>query len=78
MGEYSLLLAARPSFTEGIARILDFGGTLNYYNYSVSSEAADQNAIIADWNQVAADLRNAMKGAENCGGKVEKGRSKVS
>jgi len=60
MGDYSRFLFATPSFSEGIARILDFGNTLNEYNYSNSAESADCNALLADWNQLGADLRLAI------------------
>lgn len=53
-------LFASPSFFEGIARILDFGATLNGYNYSQSDEEADEIALRMDWEMVGADLRNAM------------------
>lgn len=71
MGEYSRILFATPSFSEGVARILDFGNTLNEYNYSPNSETADQNAIMADWNQVGADLRRAIRERRADAQKVE-------
>ncbi len=49
-------LFARPSFVEGIARILDFGDTLTEYN---RSEQADALALRADWRAVATELRRA-------------------
>jgi hypothetical protein len=58
---YSDFLVARPSFCEGMARILDFGNTLNEYNSSPSGEIADEIAIRMDWMMVGKDLRNAMK-----------------
>lgn len=54
-------LFARPSFVEGAARILDFGDTLTEYNRSPSPEAADANALAADWNAVIGDLTRAFK-----------------
>ena len=54
-------LFATPSFLEGLARILDLGGTLNEYNYSESDEEADEIALWMDWAVVGTDLRNAIK-----------------
>jgi len=53
-------LYAEPSFVEGIARILDFGGTLNQYNESPSGEVADEIAIRMDWAVVGHTIGNAM------------------
>jgi hypothetical protein len=52
-------LFARPSFKEGVARILDLGSTLNVYNNSKSSEEADCKALESDWWAVGNDMRNA-------------------
>ena len=49
MGTYSFLLFARPSFLEGMARILDFGNTLSEYNCAPSWNQADALAIESDW-----------------------------
>ena len=54
-------LVARPSFLEGIARIMDFGGTLNQYNISPTPAEADCTAIRADWEAVGRDLRKAIE-----------------
>ena len=54
------LLFARPSALGGIARILDFGGTLNEYNTANSGEQADLLAAWADWLAVGEDLRAAF------------------
>ena len=59
MSDEILELCARPSFWEGAARIFDFGGTLNHYNYSRSEEEADYRAILSDWRNVGNDLRIA-------------------
>lgn len=64
MGPRSDFLFAAPSFWEGMARILDFGNTLNEYNYSQSDEGADEIAQRMDWAMVGADLHNAMKTAK--------------
>lgn len=57
MGTYTDFLYARPSFAEGMARILDFGNTLNEYNRSPDP---DTLALNADWNAVAEDLSKAI------------------
>lgn len=50
----------RPSFWEGMARLFDFGGILNKYNYSHSGNEADYRAIQSDWNAVGTDLDDAI------------------
>lgn len=54
-------LLARPSFLEGMARVLDLGGSLQVYNYSKDEEEADANAIYQDWLAVGEDLRFAVR-----------------
>lgn len=86
MGQYSFFLFARPSFSEGTARILDFGDTLTEYNRSKTPEEADFNALFSDWCAVGDDLRTAMSRIEReqqeqqrektppgIGGRVKKG-----
>ncbi len=53
------LIYARPSFLEGVARIFDFGGTLNTYYYVSTDEdprEADARAIASDWEAVGKDF----------------------
>jgi hypothetical protein len=59
MSELSTFLFARPSFIEGMARLLDFGGTLNEYNYSSNEQRADAFALWADNTTVGNDVRSA-------------------
>ena len=59
------LLFAHPSALGGIARILDFGGTLNEYNTANSGEQADLLAAWADWLAVGDDLWTALRTYEN-------------
>ena len=54
------ILFARPSFLEGIGRIIDFGTTLNIYNESDSTVMADVNAITSDWASVGDSLQSAL------------------
>jgi hypothetical protein len=61
MGEYCTdYLFARPSFWEGVARIMDFGGTLNTYNTVESPELADTIAIGMDVAMVGQDIRKVI------------------
>jgi hypothetical protein len=53
-------LYARPSFLEGVARLLDVGSVLNEYNHADSPERADWIAIQSDWASIDQDLREAM------------------
>lgn len=53
-------LFARPSFWEGLGRLIDFGGTLTEFNSALSGPQADRYAIAQDWQAVGDDLRNAM------------------
>ena len=56
----SFRLYARPSFFEGIARLFDFGGSLNKYNSSDSGEKADYKALKSDWSTVGEDIYSAI------------------
>lgn len=58
MNTFSLF--ARPSFTEGVGRILDFGSTLSEYNRSETGEEADSLALYSDWRMIGMDIENAM------------------
>jgi len=53
-------LFARPSFTEGLARIFDFGNTLTEYNRCLTPEQADYYALLADWRVVGNDIGRAI------------------
>lgn len=53
-------MVERPSFWEGMARVLDFGTTLRVH-YDVGSAAeADAQALLSDWLAVGNDLRSAI------------------
>ena len=65
MGMYvSNRLFAEPSFVEGMARVLDIGGTLQEYNTSPTEREADIESLRNDWRAVGADLRGAFKNYE--------------
>jgi hypothetical protein len=54
-------LYARPSFLEGLSRVIDFENLQKEYNTSSSSEQADERAIQADWIAVGNDLCEIFK-----------------
>lgn len=56
----SLYLFARPSFLEGVARVLDFRGTLNEYNVVPGAEA-DRLAFEADAAALRRDIAVARE-----------------
>jgi hypothetical protein len=59
MSDFTCILFARPTFIEGVGRLVDIYGLLNQYSISASAEEADRKAIAADWNQVGLDIRTA-------------------
>ena len=60
MSNLSTSLFARPSFLEGMGRLVDFAGTLNEYNYLSSDRKADEIALWSDWTVVGHDMRTAL------------------
>jgi hypothetical protein len=61
MGQFSSNLFADPSFLEGMARVLDMGGTLNEYNRSLTGEMADFYALFGDWATVGSAIQQAAQ-----------------
>lgn len=61
MSNHTDFLYARPSFAEGVARLLDFGNTLSEYNQSRSGVEADYRAMRADWEAIGEDMKEAVK-----------------
>lgn len=61
MTEHIYRLFSQPSFVEGMARLFDFGGKLNNYNYSETEDEADFNAIYSDWQTVGQDMLFAFE-----------------
>lgn len=53
-------LFARPSFLEGVARLVDFTGSLNTYNREATSSRADARALANDARAVAHDVSIAF------------------
>jgi hypothetical protein len=60
MFSFPYRLCPSPSFSEGAARIFDFGDALTTFNYSSSPKLADYRAVAEDWRAVAGDLRRAF------------------
>jgi len=60
MGNFSDFLFARPSFLEGMARIVDVRGVLNTYNTAASAQEADAIAMLADWSAVGQSIWDAI------------------
>lgn len=60
MGDFSLILFARPSMAEGIGRLMDFGNTMSEYNGSPYSDMADNYAMQADSLALGDDMRAAF------------------
>ena len=59
----SKFVYARPSFIRGVARLFDFGGTLNTYHYLQDEDPAeaDARAIASDWQAVGKDIADAIE-----------------
>jgi len=60
MTDFTTFLYAKPSFREGLARVLDVGATFDSYNDSPSADEADFTATVSDWYAVGADLLSAV------------------
>jgi hypothetical protein len=56
----NLFLFGSFNFWEGMARVLDVGGTMVVYNESPTIEEADRRVLSSDWQAVGDDLRNTM------------------
>ena len=61
MGSRTDYLYARPSFLEGMARLVDVGGTLSEYNDSPDGQIADAEAMWMDWAVVGQDMCHALE-----------------
>jgi len=51
----------RPSFLEGVSRIVDIGGLLNYRYYKLLEQENDTQAILSDWLQIGEDIFHAVQ-----------------
>ncbi len=61
--QYSSFLFARPSFFEGVGRVLDFGGTLTEFNRCPNGPTADAIALMSDWAAIGYDLAQVAHAA---------------
>jgi uncharacterized protein (DUF3084 family) len=61
MNQYFGLLFARPSFFEGVSRVIDLGNTMSEYNTSLTPVQADNLAINADLDALRYDLAKARQ-----------------
>lgn len=50
----------KPSFIEGVARVLDLGGTLQAKISISSPMQADIEAVSHDWRMVGKDIENSI------------------
>jgi len=57
-------LYARPSFLEGVGRVVDFGNALQKYNTSSSSARADERSIRSDWASVGSDMCQVLENTQ--------------
>ncbi|MCK5416665.1 hypothetical protein KAI92_04525 [Candidatus Parcubacteria bacterium] len=60
MSDNSTFLFARPSFIEGVSRVMDLGGTMQVYNNSKTENEADFKALKKDWEIVGKDIFDAI------------------
>ena len=57
----SSALFTYPSGLKGSARLFDFFGTLDEYNYKETDEEADGESIFRDWSLVGNDIKTALE-----------------
>jgi len=58
---FAQFLFANPSFSSGVARMLDFYGTFDTYNRCRNEEEADSLAMYCDWRIVGDALSVAIQ-----------------
>jgi len=54
-------LVATPSIQSGAARLFDWYGLYDDYNYSLTTTGADRKAVYCDWYMVGRDIFDAME-----------------
>lgn len=59
--DYTGFLFSLPSFKEGVASIIDFGGNLIKFNESKSAMEANKKALKSDWLAICDDFRVAVE-----------------
>ena len=57
----STILFPIPRIWYGIARLVDLGAQLDFYNESLTPAEADALALYSDWKMVGYDLRAALR-----------------
>lgn len=57
-------LFARPSFLEGVSRVVDLSASLNVYNRSSSAQEADEKALASDFSIIGKDIFGAVEKIE--------------
>jgi hypothetical protein len=55
------LVAARPSWASGAARLVDLGGVFDRYALQTSPAKTVAEALASDWAMVGEDLHNAIE-----------------
>jgi hypothetical protein len=64
-------LYARPSFSGGMASVVDLCGILvSEYNRSITPNVADYRALRSDWAITGLDISNAMERVRITNGKT--------
>lgn len=58
--KFSEYLYAKPSFWEGVARLVDFSGSLSVYNGASTPIRADNLALLSDWVVIGDDLKETI------------------
>ncbi len=71
MNDYDTFLFARPSFFEGMARVLDLGDTLTEFNRSITPAQANNIALRSDWQVVGNTIRKVAEEAEETEAEAE-------
>ena len=60
MKHYSFFLFSRPGFLSGVARLMDFSGSLKAYNEHRKPKDADLRAFQEDWRALGFDFHEAI------------------
>jgi len=61
VSDRTTFLFANPSLIDGLARLVDLGGTFDQYNESASPEEADLRALTQDWSTIGDHLGRAAQ-----------------
>ncbi|MDO8505025.1 MAG: hypothetical protein Q7S48_00365 [bacterium] len=54
------LFKKMPSFTDGVASLVDMSPIVSRYNQDATENQADINSLRADWYAIGADLHTAI------------------